>query len=64
MIDGEEDLRYTTYGVAALGRDGEVLAAYADVSTDRRGMEKLVERCNECGLSIRHLEDVLLDFIE
>jgi hypothetical protein len=64
VIDGEDNLRYTTYGVAALDQSGEVLSAYPDVSADRLGLEELVVRCNERGLSILHLEDVLLDFIE
>jgi hypothetical protein len=63
-IDGDANLRYTTYGVKALDHDGNVVAAYDDVSTDRQGMEELVGKCNECDLHVLHLEDVLLDLIE
>jgi hypothetical protein len=63
-IDGEGNLRYTTYGVQALDHEGNVAAAYADVSTDRRKVEELVAKCNENDLHILHLEDVALDLIE
>jgi hypothetical protein len=64
IIDGKENLRYTTYGVRALDSLGNPQAVYADVSTDRQSVEALVGKCNEGGLHLLHLEDVLLDLIE
>ena len=52
----------TTYGIEAVGEDGEVLARVGDISTDRGAVERLAERCQRLGLAEYQLIDVARDF--
>lgn len=49
------------YGIEALS-DGTSLR-YDNVTSDRASMEAIVGICNEGGLEICHLEDILEDFL-
>lgn len=63
VIDGEEHMRYTTYGICAVNQDGAIAASYPDVSTSEEFVQQLVEQCNRCELDVLHLKDILLDNI-
>ena len=54
--------RYIFYGIEAW-EDGRPLLSFRDVSTDREGMEALVDDCNRLSLSPIHLCEVVEDFI-
>ena len=52
----------TTYGIEAVGEDGEVLARVWDISADKEAVERLAERCQRLGLAEYQLIDVARDF--
>ena len=62
-IDGEYDMRYTTYGIVAVNHIGDIVVCYKDVSTDAEFVKTIVDKCNELEVSAIHLEDILLDYI-
>lgn len=64
VVDGEEDIRYTTYGISAVNQNGEVVVSHPDVSTDKVFMIRLVERCNNGQLDALHLRDVIIDSLD
>ena len=53
---------HTTYGIEAVGEDGEVLAKVRDISVDSEAVERLAERCQRLGLAEYQLIDVARDF--
>lgn len=60
-IDDSQQMRYTTYGIRVMDRQGNTLVYYADVSTDRDRMDDIVALCNSCGASAIHIQDILED---
>lgn len=63
VIDGEEDMEYTTYGIVALDMEQKMVLSYPDVSTNRDFVLQIVEKCNLNNVDAMHLEDILLDSI-
>lgn len=62
-VDGEDNIRYTTYGIRAEAPTGDVVAEYADVTTNQDLMQRLVAQCNEHCADVIHLEDIIFDTI-
>ncbi len=54
--------QYTAYGIG-VRCDGVEVARVSDICTDRGAVEELVRRCNDGGLDIIHLLDVVEDII-
>lgn len=57
-----------SYGIAAyVGNEPDdiatVIATVNDISSDKQKLAELVGNCNEMGLSILHLNDVIEDFL-
>lgn len=63
VIDDEENLRYTTYGICVLNPYGDVIKQFADVSTDKKLIQQIVDDCNNHQASAIHLKDIILDRI-
>lgn len=63
VVDGEDDLRYTTYGIVARDERQNIVARIDDVSTDLALVDEIVARCNANDADILHLEDIVLDWI-
>lgn len=63
VVDGEEDMRYTSYGISAVNEKQTIVVSFPDVSTNESFVSRLVEQCNICELDALHLEDVLIDYI-
>ncbi len=70
-----EEIRYLngisriSYGIAAYANAREdgtvtVLASVNDITFDKQRLETLVSYCNQLGLSVLHLNDVVEDFLE
>ena len=57
-----EGTMHTTYGIEAVGEDGEIIARVEDISADRGAVERLAERCQRLGLAEYQLIDVARDF--
>lgn len=58
----DEDGRvYITYGIRAENAAGETVAHVADVSTNRRFVARLAQRCERGELDPEQLRDVILD---
>ena len=63
---GEREGERLGYGIALMSRDEEgivELDLFADVSTEREGLVRLVKECNDLALDPIHLGDVVEDFI-
>jgi len=63
---GEEALRKTDYGIAAVTEEDGcvvVLQSFTAVTSDKPRIRKLVHLCNELELDIIHLEEVIDDFL-
>lgn len=60
-IIGQAGEEHIVYGIEAITPGGETLLAYPDVFFDRGRAEHLVHLCNEGGLSLLHLADVVED---
>lgn len=58
-IEGET---YTTYGIGAI-QNGIMQKSIPDISTSFNKIKNLVLDCNDNGLSLIHLEDVIEDFL-
>ena len=58
----------TSYGIVAYADIDEdetatILASIRDISSDRKTVEELVQKCNLLNLSLYHLRDVVEDFL-
>lgn len=62
-ICDEEKNEYLSYGVEAVGSEGEILSSYSDLFFDRQKAERFVNLCNESGLSLVHLSYAVEDAI-
>ena len=62
-ICDEEKTEYLSYGVEAVGSEGEILSSYSDLFFDRQKAERFVNLCNESGLSLVHLSYAVEDAI-
>ena len=61
-----EDTYRRSYGIAAYNTEngvGDVFASIHDISSDREKVHRLASRCNELGLDLIHLQDVVIDFL-
>ena len=59
----DEDIgSYVSYGIT-VRCDGEEILTISDVSTDRKKVERLAELCNDKGLSVCHIYDVIEDIL-
>lgn len=56
-----EDLEYIGYGIRVYTSTGYF--DIDDLSKDEAAVEELVNYCNDGGLSLIHLEDVIEDFL-
>lgn len=63
VVDGGEDMEYTTYGIKAVDENTEVVAHYRDVSTNMDFVRQIIEKCNQYQVDVLHLEDIILDSI-
>lgn len=63
VIDGEGDMKYTTYGIMALDQNTRQLAQYRDVSTNQSFVRQIVDKCNKNQVDVLHLKDIILDSI-
>lgn len=62
------EIRRTSYGIAAyadIDEDGiaTVVASVHDITSDKHKLAELVRKCNQLGLSVVHLNDVVEDFL-
>lgn len=57
-----EEKNYHTYGIGVL-RDFELVACVNDVSTDYDLIKETVHLCNEHGLALNHLNDIVEDML-
>ncbi len=57
----EEVGYYQTYGIRLVDANGKVKAQTSDVSTDKKFVETLAQRCTKGGLAAEHLRDVIED---
>ena len=62
IIDDEEQMRYTTYGMRVTDRQGDVFMELTDISLDKKRVEEFVATCN-CGVSTIHIGDLLDDLM-
>lgn len=56
-------ISYQAYGIEVQNECGNLIATIKDVSLNREKMEEFIEKLNEYGLSILHLEDAIEDFL-
>lgn len=65
MVEDEERLTHTVYGIEAVSDDGEILSSFSDVFADSRQAARFAELCNDGGLSLMHfpyaVEDALAE---
>lgn len=67
IYEWKKDCR-TSYGIVAysdIDEDGvaTIVASIRDISSDRKTVEELVQKCNLLNLSLCHLRDVVEDFL-
>ena len=62
-IADEDGSNYTTFGIDAVSCSGQISASFSDIFFDRLKAEKFVCLCNECGLELTHLSDVVEDAV-
>ncbi len=62
-IADEDGKKYTVYGIDAVNDNEYILESYSDIFFDRIKAEEFVSLCNECGLELIHLSDVVEDAI-
>lgn len=67
IYEWKKDCR-TSYGIVAysdIDEDGVaiIVASIRDISSDRKTVEELVQKCNLLNLSLCHLRDVVEDFL-
>ncbi len=61
-----DDTYRTSYGIAAYDAKngvGDVFASFHDISSDKEKVYELASKCNELGLDLEHLQDVVIDFL-
>ena len=63
-----EEKQRIAYGIvvyADIEKDGTatIIESIRDISSDRKAIEELVEKCNRLQLSLIHLGDVVDDFL-
>lgn len=63
-IDGEDQIRYTTYGIKLTNDKGDILLQLADVSTSRAFVENFIDLCVENDVSPMHIKDLLEDYLD
>jgi len=63
-VDGEEQMRYTTYGIRLSDRDGNTLLQHRDISTDRAFVEEFVHLCVGHEVAAIHVDDMLEDYMD
>ena len=52
---------YVSYGIIGRDPSGKAVVTCSDISSDRRFVADLCEKCNALGLSPLHLVDVVYD---
>ncbi len=62
-IYDEDGKPHIVYGIEAISLQGEVLSSFPDVFFDKQEAENFVKLCNDSGLDIIHLSDVVEDAI-
>ncbi len=63
IIADEYGKKYTSFGIDAVSCSGQIYASFPDIFFNRLKAEKFVALCNECGLELIHLSDVVEDAI-
>ncbi|WRS28179.1 DUF6514 family protein [Oscillospiraceae bacterium MB08-C2-2] len=63
-IDDLDNLHYTTYGVQMLDEEGNLVAEYLDISTNKSFVERFIELCQKAQVALVHLGDVLEDYLD
>ena len=58
----------TSYGIVVFAdidedKTATIVALIRDISSDRKAVEELVQKCNLLNLSLYHLSDVVEDFL-
>ena len=62
------EIRRTSYEIAAYADVDEegtatIVASVHDITSDKHKLAELVRKCNQLGLSVVHLNDVVEDFL-
>ncbi len=60
-------LSRTSYGIALVSVADDVMSVLqtlADVSSDRKGIDRLVDRCNTLKLDPMHLDEIVENFLQ
>lgn len=63
VVDENENIRYTTYGVRVMDESGNVLFNALDIDTRMEYVEQFARLCVDNDVSILHLPDVLEDYM-
>ena len=63
IIKTEDGLEIETYGIKAVSKNGNVLKSVDDITTDSQKLDKFISLCNQGNLALRHLNDVIEDFL-
>ena len=61
-LENEERGSYITYGLEAMA-EGHVCRQISDISVDAAAVRRLAMLCNQCQRDIRHLDDVIEDWL-
>ncbi len=62
-IKTEDGLEIETYGIKAVSKQGNILKSIDDITTDSQKLDKFISLCNQGNLALRHLNDVIEDFL-
>lgn len=64
VVDGEEGIRYTTYGMELLQLDDQKIASVDDISTSRNLVEDFICLLINHNVALIHVMDVLEDYLD
>ncbi|MCL2578956.1 MAG: DUF6514 family protein [Oscillospiraceae bacterium] len=64
VVDEQENIRYTTYGVSATDETDRVFYAAPDVSTDKERLKCFLTLCAEHEAHPLHIPDLVEDFLD
>lgn len=63
-IDDCDLMRYTTYGIRLVDTEGNELATFADISTNKSFVERFIQLCYDYQVAAVHVLDFLEDFLD
>jgi len=63
VVDEQEDIGYTTYGLRVLDVCGDVLYEVPDIDTSKDFVQRFVEFCSQSDVRLMHIPDLLEDYM-